>query len=30
MSFPVAFALIGVFGTLFYMFYEDYKQIKDI
>jgi len=30
MSFPVAFALIGVFGTLFYMLYDEYMEIKDL
>jgi len=30
MSIPVAFAFIGVFGTLFYLLYTDYKQIEDI
>jgi len=30
MSFPVAFALIGVFGSLYYMIYTEYKDIKEI
>ncbi|SFP31320.1 hypothetical protein SAMN05216234_11448 [Hydrogenimonas thermophila] len=30
MSFAVAFAIIGVFGTLFYMLYDEYRFIEDI
>ena len=30
MSFAVAFALAGVFGSLFYMLYDEYKEIRDI
>ena len=30
MSYTVAFALIGVFGSLFYLLYDEYKFIKDL
>lgn len=30
MSFAVAFALIGVFGTLYYMLYDEFKELEDI
>ena len=30
MSFPVAFALIGVFGSLYYMIYTEYQDLKEI
>jgi len=30
MSLAVAFALVGVFGTLYYMLYDEFKEIKKI
>jgi len=30
MSIVVAFALAGVFGTLYYMLYDEFQEIKDI
>ncbi len=30
MSVAVVFALVGVFGTLYYMLYDEFKEIKDI
>jgi len=30
MSFAVIFALVGVFGTLYYMLYDEFLDVKDI